>query len=189
MFFGVPQGSILGPVLFNLYVAELADRTYSKTIQYADGTTLYRHCKISTLHECVFAIQKDVEKLLSWSQQNNLIFNCDKLQSILFSSSRLSSKHNLEDSSLLIRCSRQSIQQKANVKLLGVIFDQHLTWIDQINNIIRSTHGTLRVLRKFSRFTPMKVRKTLAEALILSKINYCNVVYGQLPKYLINRLQ
>ena len=43
------------------------------------------------------------------------------------------------------------------------------------------------VLRKFVRFTPMtmKVRKTLAEALILSKINYCNVVYGQLPEYLI----
>ena len=189
MFFGVPQGSILGPVLFNLYVAELADRTYSKAIQYADGTTLYRHCKISTLHECVFAIQKDVEKLLSWSQQNNLIFNCDKLQSILFSSSRLSSQHNLEDSSLLIRCSKQSIHQKANVKLLRVIFGQHLTWIDQINNIIRSTHSTLRVLQKFSRFTPMKVRKILAEALILSKINYCNVLYGQLPKYLINRLQ
>ena len=66
MFFGVPQGSILGPVLFNLYVAELADRTYSKTIQYTDDTTLYQHCKISTLHECVLAIQKDVEKLLSW---------------------------------------------------------------------------------------------------------------------------
>ena len=141
MFFHVPQGSILGPVLFNLYVAELADRTYSKTIQYVDETTLYRHCKISTLHECVFAIQKDVEKLLSWSQQNNLIFNCDKLQSILFSLSRLSSKHYLEDSSLLICCSRKSIQRKANVKLLGVIFNQHLTRIDQINNIIRSTHG------------------------------------------------
>ena len=41
MFFGVPQGTILGPVLFNLYVAELADCTYSKTIQYADDTTLY----------------------------------------------------------------------------------------------------------------------------------------------------
>ena len=142
MFFGVPQGSILGPVLFNLYVAELVYCTYSKTIQYADGTTLYRNCKISTLHECVFAIQKAVEKLLSWLQQNNLIFSCDKLQSILFSSSRLSSKHNLEDSILLIRCSGQSTQQKTNVKLLGVIFDHHLTWIDQINNIV-STHGTL----------------------------------------------
>ena len=126
----------------------------------------------------LFAIQKDVEKLLSWLQQGNLIFYCDKHQSILLSASQLNCKHNLKDSSLLIRCSGQPIQQKANVKLLGVIFDQHLTWIDQINNIIRSIQGTLRVLRKFSRFTPMKVRKTLAEALILSKINYCNVVYG-----------
>ena len=83
MFFGAPQGSIL----FNLYIAELADRIYSTTIQYADDTTLYRHCKISNLHEFAVAIQKDVEKLQSWSQQNNLIFNCDKLQSVLFSSS------------------------------------------------------------------------------------------------------
>ena len=75
----IPQKSILGPVLFNLHVA------YTKTIQYANDTILYRHCKISALHECVFAIQKEVEKLLSWSQQNNLIFSCDKLQSILFS--------------------------------------------------------------------------------------------------------
>ena len=63
----IPQKSILGLVLFNLYVAELADRTYTKTIQYANDTILYRHCKISALHECVFAIQKEVEKLLSWS--------------------------------------------------------------------------------------------------------------------------
>ena len=97
--------------------------------------------------------------------------------------------HNLEDSILLIHWSGQSIQQKANVKSLGVIFDQHVTWINQRNNIIRSTHGTLRVLWKFRKFTPTTVRKTLAKALILSKINYCNMVYGQLPKHLINRLQ
>ena len=48
MFFGVPQGSLLGPVLFNLHVTEFADRTYSTTIQYADNTNLYRHFKISS---------------------------------------------------------------------------------------------------------------------------------------------
>ena len=96
--------------------------------------------------------------------------------------------HNLQDSILLIHWSGHSIQQKANVKLLGVIFDQDVTWINNINNI-RSTHGTLRVLWKFRRITPTKIRKTLAKALILSKINYWNVVYGQLPKHLINRLQ
>ena len=68
MFFCVPQESIRSLVLFNLYVAELADRTYSKTIHYANDTTLYQHCKISTLDECAVAIQKDMEKLLSWSQ-------------------------------------------------------------------------------------------------------------------------
>ena len=97
--------------------------------------------------------------------------------------------HNLEDCILLIHWSGHSIQQKANVKLLGVIFDQHITWINQINSIVRSTHGTLRVLSKFRRITPTKIKKTLAKALILSKINYCNVVYGQFPKHLTNSLQ
>ena len=127
MLFGVPQGRLLGPVLFNLYVAELVDHTYSTTIQHTDDTILYQNCKISKFHECAVTIQKDVEKLLSWSQQNNLIFNCEKIQSILFSSLRLTSKHNLENSSLLICCSEQSIQENANLKLLGDIFDQHLT--------------------------------------------------------------
>ena len=55
MFFVVAQESILS-ILFNFYVSELADRTYSKTSQHVDGTTLCRHCKISTLHQCVFVI-------------------------------------------------------------------------------------------------------------------------------------
>ena len=190
MFFGVPQGSILGPVLFNLYVAELADQINSATIQYADDATVYRHCKIKDLNECIKEIENDVTQLSSWSYNNSLIFNSNKLQYILFSSQRLCSKSKLgNDYSFLIRCSGKSIEQKASVKLLGIIFDQHLSWTDQINNIIKSAHATLRALKRFRRFTPMNVRKTLAEALVLSKMNYCNVVFGQIPKYLVSRLQ
>ena len=80
MFFGVPQGSILGPVLFNLYVAELADRINSTAIQYADDTTIYRHCKLRDIKPCIDSLEEDLQQLSLWSNDNNLLFNCDKLQ-------------------------------------------------------------------------------------------------------------
>ena len=58
-----------------------------------------------------------------------------------------------------------------------------------MENLIKSSHATLRSLRRFKRFTPYKVRKTLAETLILSNLRYCIPVYSQLPKYLIRHLQ
>ena len=187
MFFGVPQGSILGPVLFNLYVIELSDRISSNAIQYADDTTIYRHCKITDTTDCIKEIEKDLEQLLSWSKNHNLLFNSDKLQFIVFASQQLSRK--LTDRSFLIRCSGISVEQKNNVKLLGIVFDQALIWNEQVNRMIKSSYGTLRALRKFGRFTPFYVRKSLAEALIISKLNYCNSVFGQMPKYLFCRLQ
>ena len=72
---------------------------------------------------------------------------------------------------------------------MGVHFDENLTWITHVNNLIKSSHATLRSLRLFKRFIPYKVRKTLAETLILSNLKYYIPVYSQLPKYLIRRLQ
>ena len=58
-----------------------------------------------------------------------------------------------------------------------------------MENLIKSSHATLRSLRRFKRFTPYKVRKTLAETLILSNLTYCIHVYSQLAKYVIRHLQ
>ncbi|XP_057299344.1 uncharacterized protein LOC130629967 [Hydractinia symbiolongicarpus] len=187
MFYGVPQGSILGPVLFNLYVIELSNQINSASIQYADDTTLYKHCKVRDLFQSIKDMEKDVDNLLAWSKENNLLFNSDKLKLIIFHSKRLRAFDS--DRSYLCRCAGMSIEQEENVKLLGIQFDQNLSWTCHINNVIKSSHSTLRALRKFSRFTPFHVRKTLAETLILSRISYGNVVFSQIPDYLICRLQ
>ena len=64
-----------------------------------------------------------------------------------------------------------------------------LSWSFHVNNVIKSSYRTLRSLRQFKRFAPYKIPKSLAETLIISKIRYCFVVFSQLPKYRIQRLQ
>ena len=180
--FGVPQGSILGPILFNLYVAELPNCIKAKSIQYADDTTLYESSKETNIISLIKVLEQDLTSLSSWSNGKMLIFNSDKLKCVSFSKTRGSFSY-------LMRYDKKSIPYGKSAKLLGVTFDKNLNWSDHINNTLQSCYGTLRTLKNFKRFTPFKVRKTLAEALILSKLNYCNVVYGQLPQYMLKRLQ
>ena len=84
---------------------------------------------------------------------------------------------------------QRSLLNKKTVSKYGVHFNQHLTWNHHLNSTIKLVHGTLKAPRRFSRFTPFHVRKTLAEAYILSKINYANTTYAQIPNYVVQRLQ
>ena len=83
----------------------------------------------------------------------------------------------------LQRCNINLIPIDFKLKILRLLFN--VFEIIHVNNLIKSSHATLRSMRRFKRFTPYKVRKTLAETLILSNLRYCIPVYSQLPKYLI----
>ena len=75
---GAPQGSIMGPLLFNLYVTDLNSELDATCHQYADDTTLYRHSKPSELNESVSALQSTLRKLEDWSERSNLVINPEK---------------------------------------------------------------------------------------------------------------
>ena len=116
-----------------------------------------------------------------WSAGNGLVFNNDKLKYITFPS-----KRKVNDKSYLIRSNRKSIAEETTVKLIGINFDQNLTWSSHVNSIVKASYGILRIMKTF---THSKIRKSLAESLALSRLNYNNVLFGQLPNYLQNRLQ
>ena len=84
--FGVPRGSILGLILFNLCVADMSQITpESECLQYADDTTLYWACKTSQRDACINSIEKDIQSISRWSNDTNFIFNSVKTKVMVIS--------------------------------------------------------------------------------------------------------
>ena len=85
--FGVPQGSILGPVLFDIYVADLQDNVHVnvKCFQYADDTTIYNHAKVSDLNSCRNTVYQSINKLSVWSKESTHAFNNEKTKVMIIS--------------------------------------------------------------------------------------------------------
>ena len=141
IYFGVPQGSIFDPVLFNIYVSSLPLCLKPNSIQYADDASLYLSNSIRNIQSTISVLETDIRNLNTWSEKNGLVFNNDKLLSVFFTS-----KRTVYDRSSLMKSNGKSIKQKPTAKLPGITFDCNLTWDEQINIITKPTYGVLRVL-------------------------------------------
>ena len=135
--FGVPQGSILGPVIFNLCVADMSTVLKESTcLQYADDTTIYQHCKVKEKEQCRIKIQEEIQKLLNWSTNTNLIFNTAKTKLMLFSTTKMSKLHDLGNNDILqIQCMGNQLERQNAWKVLGMELDENLNWKLHVDKI------------------------------------------------------
>jgi len=184
---GVPQGSILGPVLFNIYVHDMAAKTNAKCVQYADDTSIYRHTRPTEIEHCAREVNTDINVIEEWSQDSNLIFNAKKTKLMLFATSQMARRHNF---TFEIKLNNgMLIERVPSFKLLGVTFNENLTWNDHVKKVTTKAYGTLKSLALIKRYLPYRLRRQLAETLVLSKLDYGNAVINNAPNYLFNQLQ
>ena len=177
--FGVPQGWILDPVIFNLYVADLQDILNCPCYQYADETTFYCHSKPTDLNNCVNNINKDLSLLGEYSQRSNLALTS------IYTADATCSSHS--------RPQKTSLVQQHPIRALGqdkIIWSaEHLSWDEHVSSLLSSCYGVLSILRKLKKMAPYHVRKQLVECLVLSKHDYAAAVFYPLPLYQLKHLQ
>ena len=179
--FGVPQGSILGPMLFKVYVSDLQDHLPFSigSFQYADDTTIYSSCPAPELQRCAQELNSSRNTVSSWSNNPHLALNLKKTKTMLLSTRQMSRVciHSLDRNRPTITISDSTLEYVNVSKLLGVHIHQHLIWDEHVPATCKSCYGTIQIIRKLKNFAGYRLRKHLLESLVLSKLDYCDTVY------------
>ena len=104
---------------------------------------------------------------------------------MLISTSQMSRVHSLQNIELGPNINGKLLERVSNSKLLGVHLNENLKWDEHVNELSKSCYGVLQTLRKLKNFTNFKLRKQLAESLILYKLDYCQIIFNPISEYLV----
>ena len=174
---GVPQGSILGPLLFLLFINDLP--LSLKDIHvfvdlYADDTTLYS----TNLEKDVLEanLQKALDLVRSWCLENRMLINTDKTKLMLIASRQ--KRISLMDSELKITFNNMQLKNSSNEKILGVHVDPNFVWNSHFQHVSGKISTYPWLLSQISSYLTVQHRRLYCNAYIKSHLEYCCLVWG-----------
>ena len=167
---GVPQGSVLGPILFLIYVNDMPKTVQdSKIAMFADDTKCYKTIMSEADAEL---LQLDLDKLSDWSSINELDFQPKKCENLRISRKRISFDRSYRTNNVELKCT-------STQKDLGIHITSDLSWDKHIESITAKANRMLGFLkRNCSRILPKAALKTLYLALVRSHLGYCSQVWA-----------
>ena len=175
---GVPQGSILGPILFLIYINDISDIfTHSKTILFADDMTLY----LVGPHpeQLITTANKELHQLYQWCISNRLTINTDKTYFMLFTTKKY---HQLPP----LQINNGNISRSSHIKFLGVTYDESMNFKLHIENLTLRISRLIALLHQIKDLMPPYVLKCIYYAHIYPLLTYCNPIWcTTYPTYLI----
>ena len=191
---GVPQGSCLGPLLFTLYASKLFDVVEShlpNVHAYADDTQLYISFKpdcSATEMDAVDALQACIRDIRTWMVQDKLRLNDAKTEFLIIGTRAQLNKVTISD----LQVGEVKVSAVHSVRNLGAWFDANMNMITHINSICQDIYYHLHNIRRIRKYLSYDNRKSIVQAIIMSRLDYCNgLLYGTPAVYLgkLQRLQ
>jgi len=179
---GVPQGSVLGSILFALCVVPVGDIISAYGIQYhqyADNTQLFFALKAATIDTDIHLLKSCSRAVKRWFLENDLMLNADKSEVTLVGSSAQLRKI---DETKFVKVADVALHTVNQIKSLGVIVDSQLTFKAYVNAVAKACNCHIWSFRQIRHLLTKDIAYTLARSIVLSKLDYCNAIMHELPK-------
>ena len=171
---GVPQGSVCGPLLFIIYINDIAKALqHCKVALYADDTVLYmEHAEVN---DAIEFVQNDLHALSKWCSMNKLTINCKKTKYCIYGMRSKIKKSKSEDT--LLSLNNTILSRVCSYKYLGFILDDHLNFNKHITELCNTITHKLYLLSKIRRYLTTEACITIFKTMILSIMEYGDIIY------------
>ncbi len=175
---GVPQGSILGPILFIIFINDLHYASNLDLLSFADDTTVY--ASGYQINELIEFMNMELENIFHWFCANKLQLNTSKSRYIIFGPPRGLPLHLTRElminNEIIDRI--QNTGGEKSIKFLGIHLDEHLTWDCHTSYICKRISQSLYIINRVKHFLPYRALRTLYFSLVHSYINYGFQIWG-----------